>query len=739
MRTDRLTGYLASRGLEHAGEYGLRVERLGDRWQRYGFPPEAASEAASALALFIPYRHTNGAVTFERIRLLDDRFGGGKYRQPARRQLALYDPLGVLSCGAPLDAVVLAEGELNALSIIEAEPELSVVGLPGQRALRPDLAERLGHVPIVYVWLDREEQGFERAGAEIDERLRAAGVEDVLFVDAGGADANDILVSPGGADARRRIGRLLDEARPRPGERAGAPLEAIDLAELLEALIAFLRRFVVLSSEAQAVALALWLAHTHALGAADATPYLAVTAPDKGCGKTLLLELLELLAARSWKIDGAPTEAVLFRKLDRDRSTLLLDEVDRLFRGGDERTEPLTAILNAGNRRGATVPRCVGQGTQLDFRDFAVFGAKALAGIDHERWPDTIRDRAVVIALKRCAADERPERFRRRRAEPEASALRERAAAWGETAEERLAALEPEDLEHLSPRAFDGWEPLLAIAELAGAEWPARARAAALALSGRGRVEDGSARTQLLADVRRVFDARRADRLASDELVGALRGLDEAPWGDWRGGGLTPRHLADLLRPYGIRSRSVRLEDGSTPKGYRREQFEDAWKRYLPACAAPERHDATSHTESAVAADCGPPQDACMADGELGADAHGERDVADVADRGPDAGPDGAIDAMLEQAKRFFPGSCELRPKRTGAPAADGHKPAAAAEPPTPGAAATAEGRPVPPCRHRAHRASDWRSIHGAVNCGACHPPAHPSLVAERLEVGGPA
>jgi hypothetical protein len=211
---------------------------------------------------------------------------------------------------------------------------------------------------------------------------------------------------------------------------------AQSLGVVLPEVIAFIRRFVVLGSSEELDTLALWVAHTHAFEAADATPYLAITSPQKGCRKTQLLEVLSLITPRSWKIDGVPTEAVLFRKIERDEPTIFLDEADRLFRSGAERVEPLVALLNAGNRRGAKVPRCVSQGN--DLRDFSVFCPKALSGIDHARWPETIRDRAIVIQPHRRTAGEPVERFRLRLVERDAQPVYTRLATAVDAVADRL-------------------------------------------------------------------------------------------------------------------------------------------------------------------------------------------------------------------------------------------------------------------------------------------------------------
>ena len=66
-------------------------------------------------------------------------------------------------------------------------------------------------------------------------------------------------------------------------------------------------------------------------------------------------------------------------------------------------------------------------------------------------------------------------------------------------------------------RVADNWRSLLAIADLAGGDWPARARRAleVIQLS----VEDESIRVQLFTDIRTVFSERAADRLLSGDLV----------------------------------------------------------------------------------------------------------------------------------------------------------------------------------------------------------------------------
>jgi len=122
---------------------------------------------------------------------------------------------------------------------------------------------------------------------------------------------------------------------------------------------AFVRRYVVLT-DAQAAAIVLWAAHTHAIDAFEATPFLAINSPEKRCGKTRLLDVLELVVARPWRT-VMPSEAVLFRKIAAVSPTLMLDETDAIFNAKNGNTEPLRAVLNAGNRRVHLYPGALGR------------------------------------------------------------------------------------------------------------------------------------------------------------------------------------------------------------------------------------------------------------------------------------------------------------------------------------------------------------------------------------------
>lgn len=380
-----------------------------------------------------------------------------------------------------------------------------------------------------------------------------------------------------------------NNSQPERSARGGRPdAHQGPTGDLLRDVAGFIRCYVVLTG-AQLVALALWVLHTHAIEAAQTTPYISVSSAEKECGKTRLLEVLDLLVARPW-LTGRTTAAALARKTDAEQPTLLLDESDAAFKGEKEYAETLRGLLNSGYRRGGKTTVCVGQGANINTRDFSTFAAKAIAGIGD--LPDTVASRSIRVLLKRRTAAEHVERFRRATADATATGLRERLADWAEQHESALAIAEPLTPDELGDRSAECWEPLLAIADLAGQEWPARARSAAVVLSARSDESSPSTGVLLLGAIRAALRGR--ENVPTDELLDDINGNDELPFGGWAPSGLTPRRLAALLKPYEVRPGKWRDGD-KTARGYVRDaKLEDAFARWLPP--SPQEAPQAPHT-----------------------------------------------------------------------------------------------------------------------------------------------
>jgi hypothetical protein len=408
--------------------------------------------------------------------------------------------------------------------------------------------------------------------------------------------------------------------------------QQFNAAQILDSVSDFIRKYVHLS-DAQARIAAVWMAHTHALSAATTTPYLAVTSAVKQSGKTRLLEIFELLVAKPW-LTGRVTAACLIRKVDQVRPTLLLDESDAAFSGEKEYAEALRGVLNTGFYAGGVASCCVGQGANITYKDFRTYCAKAIAGIG--QLPDTVADRSIPIRLQRKKPGEVVARFRRRFAKLEAAEIKTEVSDWMTSIADRLKDAEPALPDELSDRQQDGVEPLLAIADEAGGDWPQSVRQGAVEIFRSAAAEDQNVGVQLLSDIRSIFEVIPEDKVTSAELLDKLKEVETSPWADWgKGKGLTPNGLSRLLKPFGISPRTIRVED-KTPKGYLRESFEDAFDRYLTRVAP--RSDLAAAT---------PPQPACLlietdfsnhntklnvADRKSAPDPHEHCIVADVAD-----------------------------------------------------------------------------------------------------------
>lgn len=348
------------------------------------------------------------------------------------------------------------------------------------------------------------------------------------------------------------------------------------LTGILHDIEAFIIRYVVVSVE-QVIAISLWVAHTHVIDASECTPYLQITSATKRAGKTRLQEVLEPLVARAW-FTGRVSAAVLVRKVDAERPTLLLDESDAAFKSGDEYSEALRGILNTGYRRSGKASLCVGQGANITYRDFTTFGAKAIAGIGE--LPATVADRSIRIELRRRTSDESCARWRERDGRLEADPIRLALESWAKKGTiEALRNARPELPVGLSDRQADVWEPLLAIADSAEGQWPIRARKAALVLS--GSLEDQDIVVELLRDIREIFEDVDAEAIATKDLIEKLVAADDRPWATWRHDKpITARGLARLLSPLGIHPSDQRI--AGRHRSYRIDAFGDAFSRYLP-------------------------------------------------------------------------------------------------------------------------------------------------------------
>jgi hypothetical protein len=359
---------------------------------------------------------------------------------------------------------------------------------------------------------------------------------------------------------------------------------------------------------------------------------LGLESPEKRCGKTTLLTVLSELVNRPVVAANISSPA-LFRVIEETRPTLLIDEADTLLQGNDE----LRGILNSGyTRKTAYVVRVDNQWTHYNLPGPGSAGAspyhlrrqssrpkkageaggvlpcepqdgdghrpplqeageaedalpcegatrlvryscwcpKIMAAIG--RLPETLADRCIVVRMQRKTPDEECERLRNL----EAAALRQQCARFVLDHVEGIAGARPEVPTTLNDRAADIWEPLLALADLAGGDWPEKARQAAVGLT--VSAQENSPIGALFLDIMVLLLRENATRIHSRTLVAGLTTILERPWAELRNGKpITESWLAGQLRPYGIRPKTIWI--GKIPaKGYLKEDFAEAFRRYIP-------------------------------------------------------------------------------------------------------------------------------------------------------------
>ena len=353
------------------------------------------------------------------------------------------------------------------------------------------------------------------------------------------------------ATSRNKISRK--EARHLPFEIYEPYDKPVVLSELLDEVSRTIRIFVIVE-KIQADTAALWILHTYLIDYFDTSPVLIANAPERACAKTLFQTVLAKLAARALMASNA-TASSLFRSIDLWQPTLFFDEADTFFKDNND----LLGMVNAGYKASGFVLRSEASDDTFVPRKFPVYGAKSIAGIALEKHlPDSTMSRGIIINMRRKLPDETVTRLRYAEA-----GLFERLCAKLERAADDYADAIQEARPHLpdelSDRAQDNWEPLLAIATVAGSDWLERATEAALILSNQSK-EKVSTGNELLADIQLVFEnkadgSQYADKISTVELITELQKIEESPWATYNHGHPLHQDSLPVNLPFTVSSR----------------------------------------------------------------------------------------------------------------------------------------------------------------------------------------
>jgi hypothetical protein len=333
----------------------------------------------------------------------------------------------------------------------------------------------------------------------------------------------------------------------------------------------FLGRYIFMGDDEKLI-VALWVLHSWQFSEScttpNVTPYLYVNSPQKGSGKTLVIDTLELLVRNPARATDM-SESTLFRLIASVQPTLMLDEVDTVF-GGGAKHEGLRGAINGGYRRGGHVWRTDG----LEPVKFSTFGAKLLAGIQNMQLPDTIRDRCIPIELRRATREELDtiQPLYHYEIEDEVEELCNRVHAWSIGVENRCRDYRPEVMRELSPRQWEISRELVSMAHLCGCERQVREALSRILTAS---PETTTIEQDLLKLCKDAFESEQGfTKMTGADLLAYLGERDP------RFAGLSGKGLAVKLQPFGVKATTIRIGN-ATHRGYHRETFIDAWKRYL--------------------------------------------------------------------------------------------------------------------------------------------------------------
>ena len=361
--------------------------------------------------------------------------------------------------------------------------------------------------------------------------------------------------------------------------------EPVDGNILLQDLTRFIARYLH-CSEHQRNLLALWTLHTYCLDSVQVTPFLAIESVHKQSGKTLCLQLLQLLC----------NSAVLTTDVGRGiisghsspRETLLFDDCHLTLGTRNRSRKPaLQALLASSFHSSLMTESTLGH---------VPFRAKAFATMGE--LPDAIVDRSIPIILEPLPRNEnrwfstnRIERFNLRRAEPDSESLRQRLSAWSRQHLQQLQQLPacaeqdfPPCFSPLGPRRMQLVEPLLQLADVVGGPWPSHIRKAIDYLFHEADNYHLCANRQLLEDLYVCFLSQRfPERFSTSFLLVWLHSQQNRIW--QADGPINAHKLAQLLGAFEItpRLQRMRMDEDERPvaRGYQLADFIPAWRRYM--------------------------------------------------------------------------------------------------------------------------------------------------------------
>lgn len=347
--------------------------------------------------------------------------------------------------------------------------------------------------------------------------------------------------------------------------------EEVDGLELIDSLVQLIKKYIVVTHE-EAIAIAYWILQTYNVNMFTYAPRLLIISPEKRCGKSTLLRLLELLCYRAYPT-GNCTASVLYKIIEKEQPTVLIDEADTFFGNNSE----IKNIINTGFQKRFGVARSCGKNFE-NIKQYNVFALMAVASINN--LPDTIMDRGIKINMRRKLPTEHVELLRDRIVFDELNTIKQKCKRfmldYGKQAGEHMIT----NVKGLNDRACDVWEGMIGIASIIGDE--ARLIKAAQQITLKNAEDTESLKNLLLKHILQIFINNHFFDVSSSELVSGLVEIEDSPWLEYNNGrAITPHKLAFLLKEYKITTFQKNV-NGHNTKHYSFEAFADIFARYIP-------------------------------------------------------------------------------------------------------------------------------------------------------------
>lgn len=322
----------------------------------------------------------------------------------------------------------------------------------------------------------------------------------------------------------------------------------------------------------------------------DYAPYMVITSPTKRCGKSTLIELMLNLVRRPYTLSGKPSEPALFRIIQKNEPTILVDEVDTFLKNCPE----LQGLLNGGTKRAlAFIPRCdTSTKGNIYVKNYSTFGFKVFSGISANGVGAALVDRAIVIPMERVKNDDElgflddiePHNWENLQRKMHRLSIQ-----YGEYLQTLKGEKRTSMPKSLDSRSRDKWRTLFALADIAGEDEGRRVRNVAVSLC--ATPTETSSDIQLLADAGAIVekasieggytlsdgcinfrvsvgvDSSSGEYILSDVLHQALILDKEKQWHEQKGGrALTKNHMSKTLKKFDIASKNIRSQNNK--KGF---------------------------------------------------------------------------------------------------------------------------------------------------------------------------